>query len=56
MAGSVAALGIPVFACTPDHVPDMMAAALRREDIGAWAAGADIKLIRVDADTPGAAE
>ncbi|TGV37779.1 VWA domain-containing protein, partial [bacterium M00.F.Ca.ET.168.01.1.1] len=35
MAGSVAAMGIPVFACTPDHFPDMMAAALRREDIGA---------------------
>lgn len=52
----VAALGIPVFACTPDHFPDMMAAALRREDIGAWVAGADIKLIRADADTPGAAE
>ncbi|TIR22454.1 MAG: VWA domain-containing protein [Mesorhizobium sp.] len=56
MAGSVAALGIPVFACTPDHFPDMMAAALRREDIGAWAAGADIKLIRADAETPNAAE
>ncbi|MER9866501.1 VWA domain-containing protein [Mesorhizobium sp. M0136] len=53
MAGSVAALGIPVFACTPDLFPDMMAAALRREDIGAWAAGADIKLIRAEAEAPG---
>ncbi|TIO08828.1 VWA domain-containing protein [Mesorhizobium sp.] len=52
MAGSVAALGIPVFACTPDLFPDMMAAALRREDIGAWAAGADVKLIRADAEAP----
>lgn len=52
MAGSVAALGIPVFACTPDLFPDMMAAALRREDIGAWAAGADIKLVRADAEAP----
>lgn len=52
MAGSVAALGIPVFACTPDLFPDMMAAALRREDIGAWAAGADIKLIRAEAEAP----
>lgn len=49
MAGSVAALGIPVFTCTPELFPDLMAAALRREDIGAWAAGADIKLIRADA-------
>jgi hypothetical protein len=30
----------------------MMAAALRREDIGAWAAGADIKLVRAEAETP----
>jgi len=50
MGGSVAALGIPVFACTPDLFPEMMAAALRREDIGAWAAGADIKLVRAEGD------
>ncbi|MES0136175.1 VWA domain-containing protein [Mesorhizobium sp. M0016] len=50
MSASVAALGIPVFACTPDLFPDMMAAALRREDIGAWAAGADIKLIRAETE------
>ncbi len=48
MSAAVAALGIPVFSCTPDIFPDMMAAALRREDIAAWAAGADIKLIRAD--------
>lgn len=46
MAGLVAALGIPVFTCTPDIFPDMMAAALRHEDIAQWAAGADIKLVR----------
>jgi Mg-chelatase subunit ChlD len=45
-AEKVAALGIPAFACTPDIFPDMMAAALRREDIAAWAADADIKLVR----------
>lgn len=33
MAAKVYALGIPVFACTPDQVPDLMATALRREDI-----------------------
>jgi len=38
----------PVFTCTPELFPGLMAAALRREDIGAWAAGADIKLIRAD--------
>lgn len=45
-AEAFAALGVPVFACTPDQFPALMAAALRREDIAAWAAGEDIKLAR----------
>jgi hypothetical protein len=45
-AGRTAALGIPTFACTPDQFPGLMAAALRRDDIGAWAAGQDIKAAR----------
>ncbi len=49
MAGQVAALGIPVFACTPDLFPDMMAAALRREDMAAWAAGHYIKAVAPNA-------
>jgi Mg-chelatase subunit ChlD len=53
MAGAVAALGIPVFTCTPDLFPEMMAAALRRDDIAAWASGADVKLVRAD-ETPAA--
>ena len=48
LSGKVAALGVPVFACTPDQFPDLMATALRREDIAAWAADQDIKLIRAD--------
>ena len=48
MAGKVAALGVPCFACTPDQFPDLMGAALRRDDIAAWAASADIKLVRGD--------
>jgi Mg-chelatase subunit ChlD len=53
LAGQLAALGAPVFACTPDQFPSLMAAALRREDLAAWAAKEDIKLIRQDtADTP----
>lgn len=52
MAGSVAQLGIPVFSCTPDVFPELMAAALRRDDIAAWAAGADIKLVRPEAAEP----
>ncbi|SDD60473.1 VWA domain containing CoxE-like protein [Dyadobacter soli] len=39
-----ASLGIPVFACTPDQFPDLMAAALSKQDIAMWAAGNDIKL------------
>jgi uncharacterized protein with von Willebrand factor type A (vWA) domain len=48
LSARVAALGVPVFACTPDQFPDMMATALRREDVHAWAANRDIKLIRSD--------
>ncbi len=48
LSGKVAALGVPVFACTPDQFPDLMATALRREDIAGWAADQDIKLIRSD--------
>jgi Mg-chelatase subunit ChlD len=45
-AEALAGLGAPVFACTPDQFPQLMAAALRREDIHAWAAREDIKLVR----------
>jgi Mg-chelatase subunit ChlD len=45
-AGKLAALGCPVFACTPDMFPDLMAAALRRDDIAAWAGARDIALVR----------
>jgi len=46
LATRVAALGVPVFACTPDQFPSLMAAALRRQDLPAWAAKEDIKLVR----------
>jgi Mg-chelatase subunit ChlD len=45
-AGALAALGCPVFACTPDQFPDLMAAALGRADLAAWAAARDIALVR----------
>ncbi len=38
----MASLGIPVFACTPDKFPDMMAAALSKQDIALWAAKEDL--------------
>jgi hypothetical protein len=37
-AAALAALGAPVFACTPDRFPEMLAAALEGRDVGAWAA------------------
>ncbi|MEO1595992.1 MAG: VWA domain-containing protein [Pseudomonadota bacterium] len=43
MASAFAALGAPVFACTPDQFPDLMAAALQRQDIHGWAAERDIR-------------
>ncbi len=37
-------IGIPVFACTPDKFPDLMAAALSKQDIAMWAAKEDLIL------------
>ena len=45
-AQSLASMGIPVFACTPDLFPDLMAAALKRHDIADWAARNDRVLRR----------
>jgi hypothetical protein len=42
VAAALAGLGIPAFACTPDLFPDLMAAAIQRQDIGQWAAARDI--------------
>jgi Mg-chelatase subunit ChlD len=37
LAARLAALGAPAFACTPDQFPGLMAAAIERRDISAWA-------------------
>jgi Mg-chelatase subunit ChlD len=37
-AAALSDLGVPTFACTPDLFPDLMAAAIRHEDITDWAA------------------
>jgi Mg-chelatase subunit ChlD len=34
--------GIPVFACTPDLFPDLMVAAIRKQDLQQWAAERDV--------------
>jgi Mg-chelatase subunit ChlD len=39
-------LGVPVFACTPDKFPDLMAAALSKQDIALWAAKEDLVVKR----------
>jgi Mg-chelatase subunit ChlD len=38
LAAELAALGAPVFACTPDQFPDMLSTALENRDVRAWAA------------------
>lgn len=45
-AGAIAAMDCPVFACTPDQFPDMMACALTRQDIGQWASANGVDLVR----------
>lgn len=38
LAQKLSHLGAPSFACTPDLFPELMAAAIKRQDIGQWAA------------------
>ena len=35
---AIASFGVPSFACTPDLFPDLMAAAINRQDISQWVA------------------
>lgn len=46
LAGQLAAMDIPVFACTPDLFPELMAAALQRRDLNLWAAQQGIPTVR----------
>jgi Mg-chelatase subunit ChlD len=46
VAGVLAGLGIPAFACTPDLFPDLMAAAIGRRDLQQWAAANEIVTAR----------
>src|SRR5262245_48581169 len=45
-AATLAGLGCPSFACTPDLFPDMMAAAIQRRNLTLWAAQNDIVTVR----------
>jgi Mg-chelatase subunit ChlD len=42
LAAKMTALGAPSFACTPDLFPDLMAVAIQKRDISAWAARNEI--------------
>ncbi|MFF5987353.1 VWA domain-containing protein [Prauserella flavalba] len=43
-AAALATLGVPTFACTPDRFPDLLAAAIQRDDLAGWAGAHDIPL------------
>ncbi|WP_237153916.1 VWA domain-containing protein [Oryzibacter oryziterrae] len=45
-AGLIASMDCPVFACTPDQFPDLMAAALQRQDLAQWLAANEIAAVR----------
>ena len=49
-AAKLSAMGVPVFACTPDRFADMMAAALSRHDLHLWAEQRGLKLERSATD------
>jgi Mg-chelatase subunit ChlD len=42
LAAKLHALGAPAFACTPDKFPELLAAALRKDDLTQWAEGEGI--------------
>jgi hypothetical protein len=44
IAAELAKLGIPAFACTPDLFPDLMAAAISKQDLNEWASRNEIKV------------
>jgi Mg-chelatase subunit ChlD len=48
VAAAFAGFGIPSFACTPDLFPELMAAAINRQDITQWAASREIVTSRGD--------
>ncbi len=47
-AALLVGLGVPSFSCTPDLFPDMMAAAIQRQDLTQWAARNEIVTARAE--------
>jgi Mg-chelatase subunit ChlD len=50
VAADFASYGIPSFACTPDLFPDLMAAAIKKQDVAQWAADQGIYVTRAEAN------
>jgi Mg-chelatase subunit ChlD len=48
VAAAYANAGIPSFACTPDLFPDLMAAAIKRQDISQWASQNGLVTVRAE--------
>lgn len=44
LASILSKMGIPVFACTPDQFPDLMSAAIKKENLNQWAGDHNIVL------------
>jgi Mg-chelatase subunit ChlD len=47
-AATLAGMGVPSFACTPDLFPDLMAATIQKRDLSLWAARNDIVTARAE--------
>jgi Mg-chelatase subunit ChlD len=47
-AAALAALGVPTFACTPDQFPELLAAAIQRDNLLTWAGNNNIQLAAPD--------
>jgi hypothetical protein len=45
-AAALASFACPVFACTPEQFPSLMAAAIEGRDLTLWAAGQGISVAR----------
>ncbi|HNT76792.1 MAG TPA: VWA domain-containing protein [Anaerolineae bacterium] len=46
VAAAFAEMGVPSFACSPDQFPDLMAAAIQRQDLAMWAATNNVALAK----------
>lgn len=49
IAGDLVGMGVPAFACTPDAFPDLLAVALAKGDVAAWAAREELDRRGMDA-------